>query len=413
MDVFTLCTRAKAASFIMMTALTEQKNQALLAMADALIQDEEEILAANAIDLEMAQRKGISRAMLDRLMLSSERVADMASGLRDLAAAPDPVGGADEMFRRPNGILIAKRRVPLGVVGIIYESRPNVTADAAGICLKSSNVALLRGGSEAIHSNVAIVHALRAAIASVGLPEDALQLLEDTRHETATELMGMSDFIDVLIPRGSKNLIRSVTENAKVPVIETGAGNCHVFVDASADIDMAERIVLNAKCSRPAVCNAIETLLLHEDIYETYLLRTAERLRAKGVEVRGDARVCSLLPWAVPATDDDWYEEYDDMILAVKVVDNFDEAVSHINSHNTKHSEAIITKDYENARRFHEEIDAAAVYVNASTRFTDGGEFGFGAEIGISTQKLHARGPMGLHEMTTYKYCIYGDGQVR
>lgn len=413
MDLYALASRARAASYLMMTMDSAGKDDALRAMADALVQEEALLLSANARDLDRARKNGMASAMLDRLALDSQRIQGMAEGLRSLATAPDPVGGADEMIRRPNGLLIAKRRVPLGVVGIIYEARPNVTADAAGICLKSGNVCILRGGSEAIDSNTAIVEVLSRAAEESGLPGGCIGLVTDTSHETAAEMMSMHGWIDVLIPRGSAKLINSVVENARIPVIETGAGNCHIYVEADADLDMARRILINAKCSRPSVCNAAETLLLHTDAAEAFLLATGEELRAKGVEIRGDKTVCKLLPWAVAAGEDDWYEEYNDYILAVKVVDNFDEAVSHINAHNTKHSEAIITRDYRLAQRFLDEVDAAAVYVNASTRFTDGEEFGMGAEIGISTQKLHARGPMGLHEMTTYKYCIYGDGQIR
>lgn len=413
MDLHALASRARAASYLMMTMDSAPKDAALLAMADALAANEATLLSANAQDLEKARQNGMASGMLDRLALNPARIAGMAEGLRSLAAAPDPVGGADEVTRRPNGLRIEKRRVPLGVVGIIYEARPNVTADAAGICLKSGNVCILRGGREALASNTAIVEVLARAAAESGLPDGCIGLVTDPSHETAAEMMAMHGWIDVLIPRGSARLIRTVVENARIPVIETGAGNCHVYVEADADLEMARRIVVNAKCSRPSVCNAAETLLLHQDVAEAFLAAAGEELRAKGVEIRGDKAVCKLLPWAVAATEDDWYEEYSDFILAVKVVDNFDEAVSHINAHNTKHSEAIVTRDYRLAQRFLDEVDAAAVYVNASTRYTDGEEFGMGAEIGISTQKLHARGPMGLREMTTYKYCIYGDGQIR
>lgn len=382
-------------------------------MADALIERTPAILEANETDLKHARDSGMKRAMIDRLLLDEGRVAGMAEGLRKLAALPDPVGGADEMIKRPNGLLIAKRRVPLGVVGIIYEARPNVTADAAGICLKSGNVSVLRGGKEAIASNTAIVEALTAAALEAGLPAGTINLVEDTSRDSAFAMMKASGAIDVLIPRGGPGLIKSVVENANVPVIETGTGNCHVFVETDADLDRALRIVINAKCSRPSVCNAAEKLLVSRPIAERFLGLAAEPLRAKGVEIRGDKAACALIPWATPATTEDWYTEWADYILGVKVVDSFDEAVSHINAHGTRHSEAIVTENYTLAQRFLNEIDAACVYVNASTRFTDGEEFGFGAEIGISTQKLHARGPMGLREMTSVKYCIYGDGQIR
>ncbi len=413
MDIVSMGKQAKEASYVLMKTQTEQKNNALQAAGDALMQAADEIMQANAVDIENGKAKSMAQAMQDRLLLNKARIQEMADGLRELAALPDPVGGADEMFRRPNGLLIAKRRVPLGVVGIIFESRPNVTADAAGICLKSSNVCILRGGSEAIHSNIAIVNVLRKAVASVGLPEDCILLVDDTSHETAERMMGLREYIDVLIPRGGKKLIQAVVANAKIPVIETGAGNCHIFVDKTAEFSMAKEIILNAKCSRPSVCNAVETLLVHRDVADAFLPELADAFRAQGVEMRGDVQVCSKLPDAVAATEEDWYAEYNDYIISIKIVDSLDEAIQHINIHNTRHSETIVTREYKNAQRFHDEIDAAAVYVNASTRFTDGGEFGFGAEIGISTQKLHARGPMGLREMTTYKYCIFGDGQIR
>lgn len=413
MNLQAMANRAKAASYLMMTMDTNVKNQALKLMAEELIQNTQSILRANELDLNAAKEKSMSKAMLDRLMLNQERVRAMAQGLYNLVKLPDPVGGADEMVKRPNGLLIAKRRVPLGVIGIIYEARPNVTADAAGICIKSGNVVILRGGSEAIHTNIEITRVMESAAVDAGLPAGCISLIEDTSRETAAQMMQLNGWIDVLIPRGGANLIRSVVEKATVPVIETGAGNCHIFVDKSADMDMAEKIVINAKCSRPSVCNAAEKVLVFSDLLKPFLSNVCEPLRAKGVEIRGDKEVCQLVPWAVEATDEDWFMEYNDYILAIKTVDSFDEAVSHINAHGTKHSEAIITSDYARAQRFMDEVDAAAVYVNASTRFTDGGEFGKGAEIGISTQKLHARGPMGLQEMTTYKYCIYGNGEVR
>ena len=413
MDIYALCREAKKASYALMISGSNARNHALRCAAEALLEATDDILNQNQLDLQAAQQNGMSQAMQDRLLLTPSRLHEMAEALRHLAAMPDPIGGADEMLRRPNGLLIAKRRVPLGVVGIIYEARPNVTADAAGICLKSGNVCVLRGGSEAIHSNIAIVAALQQGLAAANLPPACLSLVTDTNHQTAERMMGMHGYIDVLIPRGGKRLIRSVVEHAKIPVIETGEGNCHIYVDPSASLSMAAEIIINAKCSRPSVCNAAETLLLHRDIAPACLQQLGPLLQTNQVEVRGDALTCQLLPWASAATADDWSTEYNDNILAVKVVDSFEEAVAHIHAHSTRHSESIITQDYASAQRFHHEVDAAAVYVNASTRFTDGGEFGFGAEIGISTQKLHTRGPMGLHEMTTYKYCIYGDGQVR
>lgn len=413
MDVQTLGARAKAASFALMTMGTQQKNRILHAMADALEARADVILSANQEDVAAAEQKGMSRAMLDRLSLNQARIADMAKGLRDVAALPDPVGGADNMVRRPNGLLIAKRRVPLGVIAIIYEARPNVTADAAGLCIKSGNAVILRGGSEAIITNTAIVRVMNAAGAEEGLPAGAIGLVEDTSRETATELMRLNDYVDVLIPRGGAGLIRSVVQNATVPIIETGLGNCHVYVDDEADLNMAERILFNAKCSRPAVCNAAEKLLVARPVAKEFFEKGLVQLRAKGVELRGCPESCALIPWAVPATAEDWFTEYDDLILGVKVVDGVDEAISWINAHGTRHSECIVTENYTKAMRFMDEVDAAAVYVNASTRFTDGGEFGLGAEIGISTQKLHARGPMGLNELTTVKYCVFGSGQIR
>lgn len=413
MDLTTLAMRARAAAFAMMTVGTTQKNNALQAIADALEDRSEEIMEANRRDVKAAEAKGISRALIDRLTLNKARIAEMANGLRAVALLPDPIGGADAVIKRPNGLLIMKRRVPLGVVGIIYEARPNVTADAIGLCLKSGNAVLLRGGSEAIHSNIAIVAAACKAAEEAGLSAGAIGLVEDTSREVAQQMMRLNGSIDVLIPRGGASLIRSVVENATVPVIETGTGNCHVYVDRDADLKKAERIVFNAKCSRPSTCNAAEKLLVAREIAQEFLTMAAPALRAKGVELRGCVETCSILPFAKKATQEDWFMEYNDYILGVKVVENAQEAIAHINAHNTKHSEAIVTENYTTAQRFLDEIDAAAVYVNASTRFTDGFEFGLGAEIGISTQKLHARGPMGLNELTSIKYCIYGDGQIR
>ena len=413
MDLMTVAARAKAAAYALMTMGTEQKNRILWAMADALCAGMPEILSANEEDLAAARENGMSKPMQDRLALSQARIEGMADGLRQVAALPDPVGGADEMIKRPNGLLIAKRRVPLGVIGIIYEARPNVTTDAIGLCIKAGNAVILRGGSEAIRSNLTIARICSAAAYEEGLPAGAVGMVEDTSRAVANEMMRLNDYIDVLIPRGGPGLIKSVVQNATVPIIETGTGNCHIYVDDEADLEMAARILYNAKCSRPAVCNAAEKLLVARPVAPQFLAMISSPLRAKGVEVRGDTEACALLPWAIPATEEDWFTEYADLILGIKVVEGIDEAIGHINAHNTKHSEAIVTENYAKAMRFHDEIDAAAVYVNASTRFTDGGEFGLGAEIGISTQKLHARGPMGLRELTTTKYCIFGNGQIR
>ncbi len=397
----------------MMTAGSRFKNAALIGIAKAVEQNADVILAANENDLANAREKGISGAMLDRLALSKARIADMASAVREVALLPDPIGRADAVWQRPNGLRIEKRRVPLGVVGIIYEARPNVTLDALALCLKTGNVCILRGGSEAINSNIAIANIAIAAAVEAGLPEGAIALVEDTSRETAKELMRLNGYVDVLIPRGGASLIRSVVENATVPVIETGLGNCHVYVDATADYKMAAEIILNAKCSRPSVCNAAETLLVSEKIAAEFLPGCLSALAEKGVEIRGCEKTRVLYEDVIPASEEDWLTEYDDLVLAVKVVSDTEEAIAHINRYGTRHSEAIITESYINAQRFLDAVDAAAVYVNASTRFTDGNEFGFGAEIGISTQKLHARGPMGLDELTSVKYAVYGSGQIR
>lgn len=405
--------RAKASSYELLTTDTKARDGALLAMADALEANADAILAANERDLAAARAAGRREALLDRLALSPARIAGMAGGLRKVASLPDPVGGADYAVRRPNGLSIEKRRVPIGVVGIIYEARPNVTADAAGLCLKSANACLLRGGSEAIHTNSAVVDCLSAAAAAF-VPADAVQLVRDTSRETAAEMMRLNGYLDVLIPRGGAGLIRSVVQTATVPVIETGAGVCHTYVDAAADIPMAAAIVANAKCSRPSVCNACETLLVHRDIAARALPAIAAALEAAhATELRGCPQTCAILPQALPATEEDWSAEYGDYILSVRVVDGVEEAIRHINRYGTHHSECIVTEHLPTAERFLNAVDAAAVYVNASTRFTDGEEFGFGAEIGISTQKLHARGPMGLHELTSVKYVVRGAGQVR
>ena len=405
--------KAKEASYILMNATTTEKNNALLKMAEILLKSSKEILEANKKDLENAIEKGTPKAMLDRLALDESRIQGMADGLKDVVSLPDPIGEVTRMWKRPNGLQIGKQRVPLGVIGIIYEARPNVTCDAAGLCLKSGNVVILRGGKEAINSNIAIVKALREGVKEAGLLEDVIQLVENTDREVATEMMRLNQYIDVLIPRGGAGLIQSVVQNATVPVIETGTGNCHVYVDCDADLEMAKNIVINAKTSRPSVCNAEEKLLVNEKIAKEFLPMMFEALKEKEVEVRGDKKVLDIINGATEIQDDEWGKEYLDYIIGVKIVKDVDEAINHINKYGTGHSEAIITNSYENSQKFLQRVDAAAVYVNASTRFTDGSEFGCGAEIGISTQKLHARGPMGLNELTTNKYIIYGNGQIR
>ena len=405
--------RAKEASYELMNATTTQKNEALLKMAEKLLENKDNILRENKKDLEKAIEKGTTKAMLDRLKLDEKRLADMADGLRQVVSLADPVGEVTSMWRRPNGLQIGKQRVPMGVIGIIYEARPNVTCDAAGLCLKTGNAVILRGGSEAINSNMAIVKALVEGIKEAGLPEYSLQLVEDTSREVATEMMRLNEYIDVLIPRGGAGLIQAVVKSATVPVIETGTGNCHVYVDCDADLEMAKNIVINAKTSRPAVCNAEEKLLVSEKVADKFIPMIINVLREKNVKVIGDEKVRNIIEDVEAATEEDWGKEYLDYIIGVKVVKDVDEAISHINKYGSGHSETIITKSYDNSQRFLQRVDAAAVYVNASTRFTDGSEFGFGAEIGISTQKLHARGPMGLTELTTTKYIIYGNGQIR
>lgn len=392
---------------------TEAKNRGLLAVADELLAQQETILEENKKDVEAAQVKGTKQSLIDRLALSEKRIADMAEGLRQIAALDDPIGEVLYMKTRPNGLRIGQKRVPLGVVGIIYESRPNVTADAFGLCFKTGNASILRGGSDAIHSNQAIVRAVKAGLRKEKLSQDLILLVEDTSRDVVNEMMKMHGWIDVLIPRGGAGLIANVVQNSTVPVIETGTGNCHIYVDASADLTMAADIVENAKTQRMGVCNACESLVIHSAAAPDVLPRIVSKLKAHDVEIRGDERACAISPEVVPASEEDWGTEYLDAIISVKIVDSIDEAIAHINKYNTGHSESIITKDYSNALKFQDEIDAAAVYVNASTRFTDGFEFGFGAEIGISTQKLHARGPMGLEALTTTKYIIFGNGQIR
>lgn len=409
--------RAREVAFVLGTATTEQKNAALTAMAGSLLAAEDEILQANAADLARAEANGMTRAFIDRLALTHTRLVDMADGLRALAELPDPVGEEMARWQAAQGIEVVQKRVPIGVVGIIYEARPNVTADAAGICLKTGNAVILRGGSDAIESNLAVAGALRRGIAAAGLPEDAVQVVADTSRAAANVLMRLNEYIDVLIPRGGAGLIQAVLRQASVPVIETGAGNCHIFVEATADAQMAADIVLNAKAQRPAVCNAAETLLIDAACAGRVLPQIAAALQQAGVEIRGCERAQQVLAAAgmdcAAAADTDWSTEYGDLIIACRVVDGCAAAVEHINRYGTRHSEAIITQNAAAAAFFQSRVDAAAVYVNASTRFTDGFQFGFGAEIGISTQKLHARGPMGLLAMTSYKYLISGEGQVR
>lgn len=415
---------AKKASRILMKARTSIKNKALSAIAEALVLRSAEWLEANAEDMRYAGENGISAAMLDRLRLTPERIKGIADGVRQVISLPDPIAVCDKTVTRPNGLIITRRRVPIGVIAIIYEARPNVTVDAAALCLKSGNVCILRGGKEAINSNLKAAEIMRDAIKSAGLPEDCVSLVGDTSRETAAELMHLDKYVDVLIPRGGAGLIRSVAAHATVPVIRTGEGICHIYIDKDADLDKGARILYNAKCSRPSVCNAVECVLIHEAVAESFLKKALPLLQEKNVEFRCDAASLGLAKdicgagycdagKVIPAVSEDWDTEYDDYKLAIKIVGGYDEAVDFITEHGTEHSEAIITENYTTAQNFLNDIDAAAVYVNASTRFTDGGEFGLGAEIGISTQKLHARGPMGLEELTSCKYVVYGDGQVR
>ncbi len=405
--------RAKAAAGeLNITGVTE-KNRGLEAVAEALVRERTWLLRENEKDMEAGRAAGMKSGLLDRLQLTDARIEGMAEGLRQIAGLEDPVGEVISMKKRPNGLLIGKKRVPLGVIGIIYESRPNVTADAFGLCFKTGNAVILKGGSDAICSNMAITKVIRDALEAEGLNPDSVQLLEDTSRETTNRMMKLNQYIDVLIPRGGAGLIQAVVNNSTIPVIETGTGNCHIYVDETADLDMAANIIMNAKTQRVGVCNACESLVIHQAVMEKLMETLAERLREKHVEIRGDEAVCKAVSDAVLATEEDWGKEYLDYMISAKTVSSVDEAISHINRYNTGHSEAIITESYTNAQKFLDEVDAAAVYVNASTRFTDGFEFGFGAEIGISTQKLHARGPMGLEALTTVKYIIYGNGQIR
>lgn len=390
---------------------TASKNKGLIAMADALIANQTAILTANKQDLANANE--MPKKFLDRLMLNEQRITDMANGLRSIAQLSDPTEQIDRGWISADGLQIIQRRVPLGVIGIIFEARPNVTADAAGLTFKSGNAVILRGGKEALQTNLAIAKALRKALTQSGLPADAIQMVSDPSHQSAQEMMNLTKYIDVLIPRGGRGLIQRVVKTATVPVIETGAGNCHVYVDRDADLEMATAIAVNAKVQRPSVCNAAEKLLIHRQVASTYLPVIAKALIKHGVQLRGDEAARKIVPEIIPVTAEDWDTEYNDLIMAVKVVDSLDAAITHINNHSTHHSETIITNNLERGRKFQEQIDSACVYVNASTRFTDGGMFGFGAEIGISTQKLHARGPMGLHQLTTIKYEITGNGQIR
>ena len=406
--------KAAAAAKPILQGLTgEEKNKGLLHAADMLIRHTSEILEANGRDMDTARKNGMSVGMQDRLRLTEERIAAMAEGLRQIAGLPDCVGEVMEETERPNGLKLKKIRVPMGVIGIIYEARPNVTADAFGLCFKTGNAVILKGGSDALHSNGAVVRVLRQALSDCSVIPDALQLIEDTDRSVTVEFMKLKEYVDLLIPRGSGRLIASVVENSTIPVIETGTGNCHVYVDKEADTDMAARIVYNAKTQRIGVCNACESLVIHREAREAFLPKLKEILAPKHVELRGDAGVLEFLPEAVPASEEDFGAEYLDYILSLKTVDSVEEAIAHINRYGTRHSECIVTRNQKTAERFLNEVDAACVYWNASTRFTDGFEFGFGAEIGISTQKLHARGPMGLKELTTYKYVIVGNGQIR
>lgn len=405
--------RAKAAAKQLRSASDTDKRDALLRIADALVEHEVDILTANAEDIHSARTNGMADSMIDRLALSKDRIRGMADGVRAVAEWPDPVGAVIEEKTLPNGLLVRKTSVPLGVIGIIFESRPNVTSDCAALCIRAGNACILRGGKEAFRSNRTITKIMRDALAESAIPEDAVQLVLDINRSSATELMNLTRYLDVLIPRGGAGLIRSVVDNAKVPVIETGAGNCHIYVDRDADINMAAEIIFNAKTQRPSVCNAAEKVLLHKDIAEEALPVIAAKLREKDVELRGDEAARTILPNMNAATAEDWSTEYIALIMGIKVVNSIDEAIDHIETYGTHHSDCIITRDPEAARKFQTEVDSAAVYWNASTRFTDGGEMGLGAEIGISTQKLHARGPMGLEELTTYKYIVKGSGQVR
>lgn len=413
MYIQTLGQQAKEAEIQIAQLSTKVKNEILIKSAKALLDNCQNILDINKEDVEKAKTSGVKDAFIDRLTLTEKRISDMADGLRQIASLNDPVGEFLYGKTLPNGLIIQQKRVPLGVIAIIFESRPNVTADAFGLCLKSGNAVILRGGKEAIKTNIAIVNIFKNVLKECGINENAVQIVENTSHEIANELMKAHEYIDVLIPRGSARLINTVINNSTVPCIQTGVGNCHIFVDESAKLDDAVNIIVNAKTQRPGVCNAVETLLIHKNVASSVLPNIGKELQERNVEIRGDETVRQYIPNSIPATEEDWATEYEDYIVAIKVVEDLDEVIKHIAKYGTKHSESIITENYSNAQRFLNEVDAAAVYVNASTRFTDGGQFGFGAEIGISTQKLHARGPMGLKELTTTKYVIMGNGQVR
>ncbi|TWH83588.1 glutamate-5-semialdehyde dehydrogenase [Sedimentibacter saalensis] len=404
---------AKEASYELMNISTQLKNDALKKIAENLVLHSAEIIEKNELDIKNYMDKGMGSQMVDRLMLNEERIASIAEGVRQIAELEDPVGEVMSMKKRPNGLLIGQKRVPLGVIGIIYESRPNVTVDAASLCLKSSNAVMLRGSSDAINSNKELVKIMKMSLAQAGIHEGAIELVEDTSRETASQFMKLNDYLDVLIPRGGAGLIKTTLANATVPVIETGTGNCHVYVDEFADIEMAYSILINAKTSRTSVCNACESLLVHKNIKDKFMAEAVKRLKEKNVQVRGCEETVKICSDVIPATVEDYGTEFLDLIISVKVVESIDEAIKHINKYGTGHSETIVTESYTNSQRFLNQVDAACVYVNASTRFTDGFEFGFGAEIGISTQKMHARGPMGLKELTTSKYIIYGNGQIR
>ena len=413
MDLKEIGKKAKDASFLLGKMGSEEKNNGLLKAAEEILKGQDEILEANANDIKKAKEKGMAQGLVDRLLLTPDRILGIVEGMRQVAGLEDPIGEVISMKKRPNGLVVGQKRVPMGVVGMIYEARPNVTADAFALCFKTGNAVILRGGSDALESNAAIVTCIRRGLSSFGIPEDAVSLLSDTSRETAREFMRMNQYLDVLIPRGGAGLIKSVVENSTVPVIETGTGNCHIYVDETADLTMALDILFNAKTQRIGVCNACESTLVHRAVADKFLPLMKKRLDEKQVEIRADEASRAIVPEFKEATEEDWGTEYLDYILSCKIVDSVDEAIAHINKYNTGHSEAIVTSDYGNAQKFLDEVDAAAVYVNASTRFTDGFEFGFGAEIGISTQKLHARGPMGLRELTGYKYRITGSGQVR
>jgi glutamate-5-semialdehyde dehydrogenase len=413
MSLIEICKKARNASTELAKLNGDVKDRALCKMANALEANVENILAANKQDVEVAKARGMKPAQLDRLILDNRKIENMARCIREVAALPDPIGEIVKTWTRPNGLIIGQMRTPIGVIGVIYESRPDVTSDASAICIKSGNAVILRGGSDAINSNLAIGEALRNSLAGTGVPEDAIQVITSTDRSVAEEFMQMHGYVDVLIPRGGADLIRTVVEKAKVPVIETGLGNCHIYVEEDADLEKAVPIIVNAKCQRPGTCNAAEKLLVHSSIAAKFLPVAVAALRKEGVEIRGDEQTLKIIPDVKPATEQDWYTEYSDLIIGVKVVKNLPEAIAHINKYGTKHSDSILTADFEKAMRFIREVDSAAVYWNASTRFTDGNQFGLGAEIGISTQKLHARGPMSVQHLTTTKYFIFGSGQIR